>query len=535
MSENISTPAVQQPVEPEVEEKVEYTAAESLLAWICLIAGYVFCRTFPVTTNPLGCAIFVVALFISTAVVLVIKGFRPTALPVTVAVSAVLIAASLVINENSVIHFFAYAYALFAYLYFVYASTSSTLEKGLSNLMIADLFRAAIIFPFTSFGRIFSVLVCGKGKANKTLLKSLLGIVFAIIPTAIVFALLSYDNDFIELVDKLFHFDLDDVVSIILSIGFGIPIGMYLFGLYASAKENKCVNTLTAESCKKTAKTVRFAPLPTVFSAVLPILVIYLLFFISQWKYYVSGFIGVLPDEIAYAQYAREGFFQLCAVSAINLVILSLVAIFMQRKEDRPSWWLKIISLVYSVFTLILLSTAAAKLVLYIDRYGLTTKRVYAAWFMAVLAILFLLIIVKQFASKIKMIPISTAVVVCMFALLSFSGVDNFIADYNVDRYLNGSIDGLDVDALGDLGYASVPSLERLLNAGDNAEEYESFPSGSYHLVCIDAKLQMEEFAAKLSREIPLSELTLRSVGARSILKDMGYIEVKEQTSSFAD
>ncbi len=527
MSENVSAPVAQQPEQPEVKEKVEYSAAESVLAWICLIAGYVFCRTFPVTTNPLGCAIFVIALFISTAVVLVIKGYRPTALPVTAAVSAMLIAASLVLNENPVIHFFAYAYALFAYLYFVYASTSSTLEKGLSNLMIADLFRAAVIFPFTSFATIFSVLSSDKGKANKTLLKSLLGIAFAVIPTAIVFSLLSYDNDFLELVGNLFRFDLSDVVSIVLSIGFGIPIGMYLFGLYASAKENKCDNILAAESCKRTAKAVRFAPLPTVFCAVLPILVIYLLFFLSQWKYYVSGFVGVLPDEIAYAQYAREGFFQLCAVSAINLVILSLVALFMQRKEERPSWWLKIISLVYSVFTLILLSTAAAKLVLYIDRYGLTTKRVYAAWFMAVLAILFLLIIVKQFADKIKMIPVGTAVVVCMFALLSFSGVDAFIADYNVDRYLNGSIKVLDVEALGDLGYACVPSLERLINAEDNAEEYENFPSGSYSAVCKNARSEMNIFAAYLSEDIPFTELTLRSVRARSILEDMGYIEVE--------
>ncbi len=519
---------VEQPVQTEVKQEVEYTFAESLIAWVCLIAGYVFCRTFPVESNPLACAVFIVALFAVTAVLLVIKGYRPTAMPIAAAASAVAIAVSLVLTDNYVIHFFAYGYALFAYLYFVYASTGNSLEKGLSNLLIADLFRAAIILPFASFGRVFSALSSGKGKANKAALKALLGIAIAIIPTAIVFSLLSYDNDFLELVNKVFRFSSHDVAESILSICFGIPIGMYLFGLYASGREKKCANTITAEGCKSTAKAVRIAPLPTVFCAVLPILVIYLLFFLSQWKYYVSGFIGVLPDEVAYAQYARDGFFQLCAVSAINLVILSVTALMMKRKEGRPSWWLKGISLIYSVFTLILLSTAAAKLVLYINRFGLTTKRVYAAWFMAVLAILFLLIIVKQFVGKIKMIPVGTAVVVVMFGLLSFSGADTFIAEYNVDRYLNGTIKRLDVKALGDLGYAGVPSLEKLISAGENAEQYENFPESTYSIVCVDADYELEALANELSDEIPLSELTLHKARARSILIDMGYIEAKE-------
>ena len=540
MSDIITTTAVQQPVEQpveqpvqaEVEQRAPFTVAESLLAWVCLIAGYVFCRTFPVGINPLACAIFVIALFVATAILLVIKGYHPTPLPIAAAISAVALAASLVLNENGVIHFFAYSYALFAYLYFVYASTGNSLEKGLSNLLFADLFRAAIILPFASFGRVFSALSSGKGKTGKAFLKALLGIAIAIIPTVIVFSLLSYDSDFVELVDKVFRFSDRDVAEIILSVFFGIPIGMYLFGLYASSRDKKCANTITAEGCQSTAKAVRFVPLPTVFCAVLPILVIYLLFFLSQWKYYVSGFIGVLPDEVAYAQYAREGFFQLCAVSAINLVILSLTALLMKRKDDSPSWWLKGISLAYSVFTLILLSTAAAKLVLYIDRFGLTTKRVYAAWFMAVLAILFLLIIVKQFVSKIKMIPVGAAVVVAMFGLLSFSGVDAFIAEYNVDRYLNGTIRMLDVDALGDLGYAGVPSLEKLINAGEHAEDYENFPKDNYSIVRIDAEYEMEAFAEELSDEIPLSELTLRKARARSILLDMGYIEIEDQPDS---
>ena len=51
---------------------------------------------------------------------------------------------------------------------------------------------------------------------------------------------------------------------------------------------------------------------------------------------------------------------------------------------------------------------------------------------------------------------------VVMFAALSLGGTDSFIAKYNVDRYLDGDTESIDIDALVDLGDAGVPQLVRL-------------------------------------------------------------------------
>ena len=81
---------------------------------------------------------------------------------------------------------------------------------------------------------------------------------------------------------------------------------------------------------------------------------------------------------------------------------------------------------------------------------------------MLVLAIVFMLIIVKQFVKKLKLIAWSLAVLVVMFTALSLSGVEEFIAQYNVDRYIVGSLSTVDIDALDELGDPAIESLVRL-------------------------------------------------------------------------
>lgn len=237
---------------------------------------------------------------------------------------------------------------------------------------------------------------------------------------------------------------------------------MYLFGLYVSASENKCNGLLKADECTKNYQAIKFIPTLTIVSALVPIVFVYTVFFISQWEYYLSGFVGELPEDLSYAQYAREGFFQLCIVSVINLVIILFVALFMRRKVEEKSVVFRIISIIFTICNFILISTALSKMVMYIKSYGLTPKRIYATWFMCLIAVIFLIIVVSQFINKIK--PIATTFVVCVLFLtgLSLSNIDRIIAGYNVDRYIDGSLNSVDMRAMEDLGDAAIPELVRL-------------------------------------------------------------------------
>lgn len=449
-----------------IKQRRTFTTVECLFAWVCYFWGYLLCRACPVWVNPLGGFLIIFSLYIITVVVLKIKGGKLLGLPIVSAVSAVLISFALILSSNCFLHFFAYCYSLSTYFYFIYSATGNCIKRGFNDFIAMDFIKATFVMPFCSFGQMFRAMFSGKAKnSGKFIAKLLIGISVAIIPTIAVFFLLSYDSEFINLINKIFDFDFYDVFSQIISFGLAIPIGMYLFGLFISSSDNKCKRIMTAESCKSVSKKVKFAPAVTVFTAVFPLLFLYVVFFVSQWKYYISGFTSVLPEGFSYARYAREGFFQLCIVSLINLVAVVAAIMFMRRKNEQPPLILKLLSITLSIFTLVLISTAFAKLVMYIDYYGLTKKRVYAAWLMGVIAVIFILIILKQLIFKFNVLALSIAICVVMFGILSLSNIDRFIAKYNVDRYLNSTLSTVDVDTLAELGDSAVPDMVRLLSA----------------------------------------------------------------------
>ncbi len=101
-------------------------------------------------------------------------------------------------------------------------------------------------------------------------------------------------------------------------------------------------------------------------------------------------------------------------------------------------------------------------MVLYIKTFGLTPKRVLSSWFMILLALIFVLIIVKQVFSEFKLIASSFAVAFVMFLGLSLSNYIGIIADYNVDRYIQGKAEAIDVTALNEMGVSAVPAMVRL-------------------------------------------------------------------------
>lgn len=438
-----------------------FTSVESIFAWLSLLSGYIFCRVFPANSNPLGAVIFILLLFIATFVVLKVKQFKIGILPLLAAASAIIISLTLIFSGNAFLNFFAYTYALIVYFYFVYSATGNSLQIGFSNFILIDFIKALFVTPFLSFGSLFKAMFSSRN-GGKLSLKILAGLGLAIIPTAIVLSLLSYDNSFLNLWNSIFKFNFLNLLAHIGSLILGIPIGMYIFGLFISSADKKCTQILTVESCKNTSEKLKKIPTLTSVFATAPILFVYVIFFISQWQYYISGFTGKLPEDFSYAEYAREGFFQLCAVSVINLIIIITVMLVTRRTFDTPSPTLKLLGIIFSAFTLILISTALAKMAMYINFYGLTQKRIYATWLMVVLALIFIFIAVQQLAPKLKTVALSFSVVVVLFGILALSNVNGIIAKYNVERYISGNFETVDIAALTDLGDAAVPELVKL-------------------------------------------------------------------------
>jgi len=288
-----------------------------------------------------------------------------------------------------------------------------------------------------------------------TLLKIGFGLLLACVPTAIIVALLSYDSDFSTLLSSIFSFN--ELFSHLFSLLLGIPFAMCIYSLLLCAHDGRCRDIGNKEWVSELSGSSKVIPSLSALGAVVPMLFVYVVFFISQWKYFISAFLDKVPENINVADYARNGFFELCGVSAINLIIIILLSVIVCGNVIK-----RVLSSVLSVFTLVLIATAISKMVLYIDRYGLTRMRVYPFWFMVLLAVVFIIILIKQFYPRLQAVAVSMAITVVMFTALSVCNVDGIIASYNVSRYIDGTLDEIDVVSLAKMGDAAVPALSRL-------------------------------------------------------------------------
>lgn len=510
------------------EKAVKYSGFETVFAWLCVLLGYLFCRAFPLPDKPLGMCIVIIASLVVTIVVLFKKRVRFGVAAIGSAVMCVVFAAALVFSSDAFAQFFAFLGSVLGYSYFVYAATGNKIEKGFSDLLPVDFALALLVMPFKAFGRVWVAMFTGK-KSGKPVLKIMLGIAVAIIPTAVVTSLLSYDEGFSKLLKDTFSFLKDfNLFSHLFSLSVGGLVAMYVFGMYSSCADGR-TDSVTREKCASAFEKAHFLPALTTAVALIPLVVVYIFFFISQWQYYVSAFSGKLPEGLSYAAYARGGFFELCAVSSINFAILLAVSLFMKRKGKGGGVLLKVANIVISLMTLVLIATAMSKMILYIQNYGLTERRVVSSWFMVLLALIFVIIIVKQFVKKIKVVPASGIVVALMLALLTLSNYNGIIADNNVDRYIQGDLDSVDLDELYDLG---TPALPALLRYAEYCEQENGVDIKKYIIndtvdrseikddVAYFSALYIGAFKRELENKKPVTAITVPDIKARNALRD---------------
>ena len=138
---------------------------------------------------------------------------------------------------------------------------------------------------------------------------------------------------------------------------------------------------------------------------------------------------GVLPEDLTYSQYAHEGFWQLLAVSIINIV---MILVCMQRFRKHKV--LNILLLVTSLCTYVMTASAAYRMILYVGAYHLTFLRILVLWFLGVLSLVMIGMMIAIFNEKFPLFQYSAAVVTCCYIAFSFMRVDEVIASYNIEH-----------------------------------------------------------------------------------------------------
>ncbi|HWS30968.1 MAG TPA: DUF4173 domain-containing protein [Clostridia bacterium] len=193
---------------------------------------------------------------------------------------------------------------------------------------------------------------------------------------------------------------------------------------------------------------VRTEPYPqkmepaTLHTVIALLLAVYLVFGYVQF-FYLTGLSG-LPAGLTYSEYAVRGFNELLVVALINLGLYALTLRF--EKEHKAK---RVFLMLLLVATALILYSGAARLLMYIGAYALTTSRILSFWFILFLAVATVLCGVRLYRNKLRLIRAVTAAFIAMYLALSFLNLDAMIAKSVLARAeIRGELGAGDADYL---------------------------------------------------------------------------------------
>ncbi len=162
-------------------------------------------------------------------------------------------------------------------------------------------------------------------------------------------------------------------------------------------------------------------------AAVLAPLALFCLVYLS---FACSQFIQPAEGITQYSFWARKGFFQLLAVSIINVLIVQLA---LSRCKD--GMLLRILLLVFCACSYLMIASAAYRMLCYIDYYAaLTFLRVLVLWTLALLSLLLGGQILQLFKRNFPLFRYGFVVFCICYIILSLARVDYWIARYNLSQ-----------------------------------------------------------------------------------------------------
>lgn len=199
--------------------------------------------------------------------------------------------------------------------------------------------------------------------------------------------------------------------------------------------------------------------------------VVYLLFCGIQVAFLFTGG-RLLPEGYTYAEYARQGFFQLLFVCVCNLaLVLFCLSVFGRHRL------LKALLLVFSGCTYIMLISSAYRMALYVSAYRLSFLRVLVFWFLALLAFLLAGVILNIQRERFQLFRYCMAVVTVFYLVFSFGRPDTLVAAYNLAQF-EDEVSYQDVAYLTNLSMDAVPALSRCRFQHENHSASGPFGSG---------------------------------------------------------
>lgn len=286
---------------------------------------------------------------------------------------------------------FTHAFAV----YWILCRSERLLEGETGHLLPLDALFGLIVFPFKHFFLRIRTVVYGvshlkSGGKKQPAVSAFAGLGLVLAVGLLILAVLNLsraDAAFSAAAARVFsalRFEVDSLV--LWNAVMSFPVGAYLFGLIAGTGRERPESVhARGEKANAAISNLRKVPMAVWTAALGMFALVYAAFFVLQAGYLFGAFTRTVPEGYTVAGYARQGFFALCRVMAVNFALLWLVTRWGAKpvRERRGVLALCVLLLLQSLAFAVI---AASKLYLYIDVYGFTPLRFQSAWLIGVLS-----------------------------------------------------------------------------------------------------------------------------------------------------
>jgi hypothetical protein len=223
-----------------------------------------------------------------------------------------------------------------------------------------------------------------RGRWSGSLASTLRGLIIAV-PLLLLFGLLFMNADpvFAEMIGGLFEIGLYDLPSHL----FLTALWAWLAGGYLRTVLLRASSVMPLAGDRSPSLKLGAIEISVVFGL---LNALFLLFVLVQFRYFFGGASLVeMTAAMTYADYARSGFFELVGVTALVLPLL-MVGHWLAPKEHPGQVRLfRLLSGLLLGQLVVIMASAAQRMYLYQQEFGLTEQRLYVSVFMVWLAILF--------------------------------------------------------------------------------------------------------------------------------------------------
>ncbi len=334
------------------------------------------------------------------------------------------------------------------------------------NVLIEEVF-SLLVMPITYIGNFYRVSVSkisSKIKISPKTKKVLLSCLIVLPVVLVVVLLLSsadlifgnlFDNIFGNIFDVLEEFIFNNFLGrllrfVIIFFIIGISL-MYVLFEYPKKKD------IIISENKKTRDVFTIKLLVSVLN------IIYIVFDIIQIK---SLMLHSVSSNINYAEYARQGFFELLIVSIINIAIILISKKFETKDNEKDYKFINIMNILMIFLTMIIIISSFLRMNLYESAYGYTTLRLLVYIALITETILMIPTAMYIFNSNVNILKCYMIIIICSYVLTNYINIDYMVARRNVNRYyINNKID---MEYLINFGYDNIPVLYELYNKTDD-------------------------------------------------------------------